>query len=106
MQNVQVANQEAQLDSSADTLFGICYSIGKDFGFNPFYLRIALIALGVFSLAAAAGTYIALGLAVGLSRLFFPAAADDTAVGEAPAPAQTVERQHVEEVRERALIAA
>lgn len=105
MQNVQIANQEAQFDSSPDTLFGVCYSIGRDFGFNPFYLRIALIALGVFSLPASVTTYVALGFTVGLSRMLFPASSN-ASQADRPAPLREVHDHKVDEVRERELIAA
>lgn len=100
MQNVELATHDTneQPASSPDTLFGVCYSIGQDFGFNPFYLRIALIALAVFSLPASFATYLALGLAVGLSRLFFPSQQAEASepraqLREVPSPVVENERQ-------------
>lgn len=106
MQNVEIANQDSieQSGPSADTLFGICYSIGQDFGFNPFYLRIALIALAVFSLPASFATYLALGLAVGLSRLFFPS--QQAEASEPQAKLREVHSLIVEHERQPELIAA
>lgn len=105
MQTLENATQDTQGPSaSSDTLFGICYSVGKDFGFNPFFLRIALIGLAVFSIPAAVATYLALGFAVALSRLFFPAPQADAI--EQP-PVDAPKPQHVvEQVREPELIAA
>ena len=103
MQYVDTANEDqVQARAPADTLFGVCYSIGQDFGFNPFFLRIALIALAVFSIPASLATYLALGLAVGLSRLFFP----PQQVENADPVVREVQPAAVVEQRERELIAA
>jgi phage shock protein PspC (stress-responsive transcriptional regulator) len=55
-----------------DTLLGVCAAIGEDFGFNPTWLRIALAVLLLASPKIVIGAYLALGVAVVLSRLLFP----------------------------------
>jgi len=55
-----------------DTMFGVCFALGQDFGFNPTYLRI-LFALGLFwSLPGALVAYAGFGLLVALSRWIAP----------------------------------
>jgi len=55
-----------------DTLLGICVALGEDFGFNPVYLRILLAAIVLWSLPAALGAYVALGVPVAISRWLAP----------------------------------
>lgn len=55
-----------------DTLLGVCEAIGRDFGFHPNILRIAL-SLGLFvSPVGMVATYLGLGVAVLASRLLYP----------------------------------
>lgn len=55
-----------------DTLFGACYGIAEDFGFNPVWLR-ALFALFLFWTAPAAiAVYSALAALVAVSRWLVP----------------------------------
>jgi len=65
-----------------DTLLGICFALGQDFGFNPVYLRVLLAAIVLWSLPTAIGAYLALGLVVALSRRLAP----DPITAEAEAP--------------------
>ena len=55
-----------------DTMFGACYAIGEDFGFNPTYLRAVFALLFFWSPATAAGVYAALLASVLLSRGIVP----------------------------------
>lgn len=55
-----------------DTLLGVCFALGEDFGFNPFYLRVMLAAVVLWSLPAALGAYAALGGLVAISRWLAP----------------------------------
>jgi phage shock protein PspC (stress-responsive transcriptional regulator) len=55
-----------------DTLLGVCFALGEDFGFNPVYLRVALAVIVLWSLPAALGAYAALGLLVAVSRRLAP----------------------------------
>lgn len=68
----QIVHEAEEFDSAPDKLFGICHAIGEQLGFNPFYLRVALIALMVFSPAATLATYAGLGALVLLSHILFP----------------------------------
>ncbi|HUE78464.1 MAG TPA: PspC domain-containing protein [Sphingomicrobium sp.] len=56
-----------------DTILGVCQGLGEDFGFSPTYLRLAFAGLFYFSPLWVIGTYLALGLAVALSRWLAPA---------------------------------
>lgn len=58
--------------SSKDNLLGICHAVGEDFGFNPLWLRLALGAAFVVQPVGVVIGYLALGLAVLVSRLAFP----------------------------------
>ena len=52
-----------------DTMFGVCQAIGDDFGFNPTILRAAFAIPLVWNPLVAAGIYVALGVAVLVSRI-------------------------------------
>ena len=67
-------NSEAHVDVTPepDTLFGVCQTIGNELGFNPFYLRVALLGLLFFSPVAVVASYVALGGAVTLSTWLLP----------------------------------
>lgn len=54
-----------------DTIFGVCEALGEDFGFNPNYLRVALILPIFWFPTEVAITYAALGLVVLASRFLF-----------------------------------
>jgi phage shock protein PspC (stress-responsive transcriptional regulator) len=55
-----------------DTLLGVCFAIGQDFGFNPTYLRLCFAALLFWSTLAAVGAYMALGVVVAITRWIAP----------------------------------
>lgn len=55
-----------------DTLLGVCFALGEDFGFNPLWLRILLAVIVLWSLPAALGAYAALGVLVAVSRRLAP----------------------------------
>lgn len=55
-----------------DTILGVCEAIGRDFGFNPLWLRLALILPLFFAPSLAIGAYLVLGLVVGVSHWFSP----------------------------------
>jgi phage shock protein PspC (stress-responsive transcriptional regulator) len=77
MQNVQTTNEQApETRSIPDSLFGVCESIGRDFGFNALFLRLAFLILGLFSIPASIGAYALLGIGVAASRWLFPANPD------------------------------
>ena len=82
-----------------DTLLGVCFALGQDFGFNPLYLRVTL-ALGVlWSLPTAIGAYAALGVLVAVSRWLAP----DPRSAEAAEP-ESADRS--DELREELPLAA
>lgn len=56
-----------------DTILGVCQSLGEDFGFNPNYLRIALILPMFWFPVEMLALYLGLGLVVLASRMIFPA---------------------------------
>jgi phage shock protein PspC (stress-responsive transcriptional regulator) len=37
-----MAGSHSSVLTRDDTFFGVCEALGEDFGFNPFYLRLAL----------------------------------------------------------------
>ena len=55
-----------------DTLLGVCQALGDDFGFNPFYLRLALGVALIWNPVAVIGGYAAAALVVAVTRLLFP----------------------------------
>ena len=74
-----------------DTLLGVCFALGEDFGFSPTPLRI-LFGLALFwSPTVAVSAYLAAGALVALSRRLFP--------DPAPAVAEAPEAEGVEELR-------
>ena len=73
-----------------DTLLGVCFALGEDFGFNPVYLRVALAVIVLWSLPLALGAYAALGVLVAFSRWLAPnpASAEAEAVECADEPSE------------------
>lgn len=55
-----------------DTVLGVCFAIGQDFGFNPLYLRILFAVVLFWSPTAAFGGYAVLGAIVAFSRWVAP----------------------------------
>ena len=86
----------ANLFRRRDTFFGICEAVGQDFGFNPLYLRLAVIAPLFFLPVQTVVAYFALGLIVLASRLLFPAR-QAVAAAVQPAPAIEAPRAPVTE---------
>ena len=73
MQDVtQIVHEDEDYQEGPDKLFGVCLTIGEELGFDPFYLRVALIILLVFSPVAVVASYVGLGAVVLLSRFLFP----------------------------------
>ena len=65
------------------TILGVCEGLGEDFGFNPIFLRIPLAAMVIVNPLWAFGAYFALGTAVLVSRLLFPAAKAESSASPA-----------------------
>jgi len=55
-----------------DTILGVCEAIGRDFGFNPLWLRLAFIVPLFFAPMATIGAYFGIGLLVALINWFSP----------------------------------
>ena|ERR1700741_441063 len=55
-----------------DTILGVCEAIGRDFGFNPIWLRLAFIAPLFFAPSLTIAAYFATGALVGLVNWFSP----------------------------------
>lgn len=55
-----------------DTILGVCQSLGEDFGFNPNFLRVALILPLFWFPVEMIALYFGLGLVVLASRVIFP----------------------------------
>ena len=68
-----------------DTILGVCQAIGDDLGFNPNYLRIALILPLFWFPVQMIVAYVLLGVAVMISRFAFPVAKRNAAVEAEPA---------------------
>jgi phage shock protein C len=56
----------------SDTILGVCEAIGRDFGFNPTWLRLAFIVPLFFSPFLTIAAYFALGALVGLINWLTP----------------------------------
>ena len=72
-----------------DTILGVCEAIGRDFGFNPLWLRIALAAGLLVNAYAVVGIYFGLGVLVAITRIAMPdkrkpAPVAETASADAP----------------------
>lgn len=80
-------NDTTNLFRRRDTFFGICEAVGQDFGFNPLWLRLALIAPLFFFPAQTFAAYFGLGAIVLASRLLFPAPVAAPSVPVAAEPA-------------------
>ena len=60
---------DSNLLTRDDTILGVCQALGDDFGFNPLFLRIAFSLPLIWNPVVAVGAYLALGVAVMVSRL-------------------------------------
>jgi len=68
----QTMTNQTPLPLRNDTILGVCEAIGRDFGFNPLYLRLAFIAPLFFAPTATIAAYLGLGVVVGLINWFAP----------------------------------
>ena len=64
-----MSSQTAPAESPRDNLFGICHALGETFGFNPLYLRIALLLAVLVNAEDALLAYFAAGIAVLVAKL-------------------------------------
>ena len=66
------ASASTKLLNRPDTLLGVCEGIGREFGFHPNILRIALAVPIIFNPVAVLGTYFGLGVALWVSHKIAP----------------------------------
>lgn len=78
-----------------DTVLGVCFAIGQDFGFNELYLRLLFAVVLFWSPVAAFAGYAILGAIVAFARWVAPD----------PLTAKTAEEKSVEELEELPLAA-
>jgi len=64
-----MSSQTAPAQSPRDNLLGICHALGETFGFNPLYLRLALLVAVMVNPEAALLAYFAAGIAVLVAKL-------------------------------------
>jgi phage shock protein PspC (stress-responsive transcriptional regulator) len=62
-----MSNQTAR--HTPDNLFGICHALGETFGFNPLFLRVALLIAVMANAEATLIAYFAAGIAVMAAKL-------------------------------------
>ena len=55
-----------------DTILGVCEAIGRDFGFNPLWLRLAFVLPVFIAPMMAIAAYLGLGLVVAAVHYFSP----------------------------------
>ena len=63
-----MTNQNATAPQ-ADNLLGICHALGETFGFNPLFLRVALLIAVMINAEATLITYLVAGIAVAIAKL-------------------------------------
>ena len=68
-----------------DTILGVCEAIGRDFGFNPLWLRLAFILPLFVAPMVTIGAYLALGAVVAAANHFLPSTPASEQVVEAKA---------------------
>jgi len=74
--------QDQHLFLRNDTILGLCEAIGREFGFHPNWLRVALCGAFFFDPVLVTAAYVALAVPVALIRWALPPAA---IANEAPA---------------------
>lgn len=92
-----MANESGNLFLRNDTIFGVCEGLGRDLRINPNFLRVPLAAGIIFAPLMTVGIYLALGLVVLASRMFFP---DRRTIVPAPVQEQPVLAQVAVEAEE------
>jgi phage shock protein C len=58
--------------AAKDDIFGVCSALGRDFGFNPLYLRIAIGVLLLWNPVAVICGYAVTGLVVAFTHIVAP----------------------------------
>jgi phage shock protein PspC (stress-responsive transcriptional regulator) len=81
----QMMTKTTPLPLRNDTILGVCEAIGRDFGFNPLWLRLAFIAPLFFAPTLTIAAYFGLGAVVGLVNYFSPDKPAAKQIVDAPA---------------------
>lgn len=71
-----------------DTFFGVCQSLGEDFGFHPNWLRLGLALALFWNPVAAIAFYVGAGVVVAFSRWMVPGSAAPEAQPTSEKPAE------------------
>jgi phage shock protein PspC (stress-responsive transcriptional regulator) len=71
-----------------DTILGVCEALGRDFGFNPIFLRVPLGVALIWNPVVIIAGYLAAALFVGLIRMVMPDPVQAEASAAAPVPAE------------------
>jgi phage shock protein PspC (stress-responsive transcriptional regulator) len=58
-----------QTAPTPDNMLGVCHAIGETFGFNPLYLRLAILVGLLINPEIAVGAYAVAGIAVLVAKL-------------------------------------
>ncbi len=66
-----IQNESTPLLLRNDTMLGVCTGLGREFGFNPNYLRVLIASLFLVDFKIAIGIYFALGLALAVGSILF-----------------------------------
>jgi hypothetical protein len=69
-----------------DTFFGVCEALGQDLRINANWFRVVFAAALLLSPLWTLGAYVALGLAIAVSRWFFPVRSTGTLPAASDAP--------------------
>lgn len=92
----QTANSGAvALPLRNDTFLGVCEAIGRDFGFNPNWLRVIFAPFILVSPVLTLAAYFALGAFVLLSRRLYPAVRKDAAATSDEHPVEHFEEDRL-----------
>jgi phage shock protein PspC (stress-responsive transcriptional regulator) len=71
-----------------DTVLGVCEGLGRDFGFNPLFLRVPLAVALLWNPLVIIAGYVAAALVVGIIRIALPDPIQAQPLVADPAPAQ------------------
>jgi phage shock protein PspC (stress-responsive transcriptional regulator) len=70
-------------DQKPDNLFGVCHALGETFGFNPLFLRVAIVFGILINFEVTAVAYAIAGIAVLAANLLTKASARRNAARQA-----------------------
>lgn len=105
-QNELPSEDATPLPLRGDNLLGVCEAVGQELGFNPNWLRIPFAALLFWNPAVVVGSYLGLGVIVGLTRLLLPVSRKPSVKAEPVAETVASETAVETQQREEELLAA